>query len=320
VYTKIDELIWKDKTLKEISVEARLLFIYFLSCQHRNVLGVYYIPKFYIQADLGYPFERVSEGLGELLGKGFITYDEGSETVFVHNFLKYNPLQNANQVKGAINILSTIPKTPLFIDLLDAIKSFDFNGSEDLEEAINKYIKTNKIERVSKGLGKGLETVSKQEEVEEEVKEEVEEEEKTVKFSDENSGSDSNNKIPYQEIMDLYNNILGHRLSKTKTLSTSRKKKIKLRYKENLNSIEKWEELFNIALASPFLLGKNEKGWKATFYWFIENDNNYLKVLEGNYKSSKPFKKTNKNNNFHGFQSGADYSEEELNNKLGLVN
>jgi len=132
--------------------------------------------------------------------------------------------------------------------------------------------------------------------------------------------SDSNNKIPYQEIVDLYNKILGDRLSKTKMLNTSRKKKIKLRYTENLNSIEKWEELFNIALSSPFLLGENEKGWKATFYWFIENDNNYLKVLEGNYKSSKSPKKTNKNNSFHGFQNGMDYSEEELNEKLGLVN
>ena len=176
MYTKIDELIWKDKTLKELSIEARLLFIYFLSCHHRNILGIYYIPLFYIQADLGYPFETVSKGLGELLGKGFVTYDEPSETVFVHNFLKYNRLENEKQVKGAITVLSTVPKTPLFIEFLDTLKDSNFNDYEDLEEAVNRYIKANKIERVSKGLGKGFETLSKQEEVEVEVEVEVEEE------------------------------------------------------------------------------------------------------------------------------------------------
>ena len=37
------------------------------------------------------------------------------------------------------------------------------------------------------------------------------------------------------------------------------------------------------ASETPFLLGANERGWRATLDWLIANDTNYLKVLEGKY-------------------------------------
>ena len=180
MFTKIDELMWKDIKFKKLSIESKLLFVYLLSCQHRNVLGLYNLPKYYIQGDILYPIERVTKGLDELSSNGFIRYDEGSETVLVKNFLKYNPLDNANQVKGAAKVLKTIPKTPLFYDLLDNIKSSDIKRSDELSKAINKYLKANGFERVTKGLPEPMgeqEEVEVEEEVKEEVKEEVEEKE-----------------------------------------------------------------------------------------------------------------------------------------------
>lgn len=38
--------------------------------------------------------------------------------------------------------------------------------------------------------------------------------------------------------------------------------------------------------ASDFLMGKNKKGWQATFDWFIK-PNNFPKVLDGNYDNKK---------------------------------
>ena len=34
---------------------------------------------------------------------------------------------------------------------------------------------------------------------------------------------------------------------------------------------------------SAFCNGKNDRGWMASFDWFIENGNNWLKVYEGKY-------------------------------------
>ena len=37
----------------------------------------------------------------------------------------------------------------------------------------------------------------------------------------------------------------------------------------------------------PFLEGQNDRGWVATFDWIIANDNNAVKVLEGNYPNAR---------------------------------
>ncbi len=47
-------------------------------------------------------------------------------------------------------------------------------------------------------------------------------------------------------------------------------------------SMEQIKQCFELAEASSFLKGKNERGWRASFDWLISN-NNMAKVLEGNY-------------------------------------
>lgn len=42
-----------------------------------------------------------------------------------------------------------------------------------------------------------------------------------------------------------------------------------------------------LAQESPFLRGDNDRGWKADFDWFIANETNVAKVLEGKYESRK---------------------------------
>lgn len=41
------------------------------------------------------------------------------------------------------------------------------------------------------------------------------------------------------------------------------------------------------ASAIPFFVGSGERGWKGDFDWFIENDTNYTKVLEGKYDGNR---------------------------------
>lgn len=208
MYTRIDELIWKDAKLKKISNESKLLFIYLLSCQHRNVLGLYNLPKYYVQGDLGYPLETVSKGLAELFINGFITYDDESETVLVNNFLKYNPLENANQVTGALKVMKTIPKTQLFYKLVDVIESSENERLGELKIGIEDYLESNGFERVIQTV---TITVPEQEEEEEEVKEEVSvsvKEEVTEKVKEKNKKI-SVFSSDIAEIVDHLNKVLG---------------------------------------------------------------------------------------------------------------
>ena len=99
--------------------------------------------------------------------------------------------------------------------------------------------------------------------------------------------------IPYQEIVNLFNEICIES-PKVTVLSEKRKDKIKQRYNE-LGGIEIFKEAFNKVNESDFLTGRSKDSWIVKFDWIMENDTNILKLLEGNYsngksKSSNPFK------------------------------
>ena len=65
-------------------------------------------------------------------------------------------------------------------------------------------------------------------------------------------------------------------------LTPWRVEKLKARLKEHA-FIKHWKEAIDKAMTSAFCRGKNDRGWKIDFSWFIENGNNYIKVLEGKY-------------------------------------
>jgi hypothetical protein len=75
-------------------------------------------------------------------------------------------------------------------------------------------------------------------------------------------------------------------------ITKSREVKLKTRYDEGL-FVQEVENIFREIEKSKLLLGKLEKpnpdhtNWKITFDWLIENDKNYLKVLEGNYRDKE---------------------------------
>ena len=73
---------------------------------------------------------------------------------------------------------------------------------------------------------------------------------------------------------------------KLRNVSEQRKKAIAARWKEYKQNIDTFRELFEIAEASSFLKGKNQKNWTADFNWLM-NSENMAKVLEGKY-NDKP--------------------------------
>lgn len=88
---------------------------------------------------------------------------------------------------------------------------------------------------------------------------------------------------PYKEVVSLYNDICISlpRVQDSRPLSSSRKRHIKARFSAG-TTIDDFKEAFRKAEKSPFLKGRNERGWKANFDWFIQN-NNICKVIEGQY-------------------------------------
>ena len=88
-------------------------------------------------------------------------------------------------------------------------------------------------------------------------------------------------------IRELYNSVCGSypRLVK---MSEARKKAIRARLRAGY-TVEDFQKLFEMAEASAFLKGKNNRNWSATFDWLVA-DSNMAKVLDGNYTDRKSAK------------------------------
>jgi hypothetical protein len=75
-------------------------------------------------------------------------------------------------------------------------------------------------------------------------------------------------------------------LSKTREITGKRRDKLKLRFSQE--SFKQFKMILDAIAQQPFCLGVNNRGWKVTLDWLIENDTNFIKVLEMRYRDDKP--------------------------------
>lgn len=102
-------------------------------------------------------------------------------------------------------------------------------------------------------------------------------------YKEENSPSVSNT---MEDIQNLFNSVCIF-FEPCSVITKTRMEKIKLLLKKY--SYEDIRNVFEKANGSDFLLGKNDRGWKASFDWLIDIDN-FVKVKEENYKSASTYK------------------------------
>lgn len=260
-YTKIDELMWSDPKFCSLSDDGKLLFVYLVSCRHRNIIGLYYLPEPYAAFDLKWDSKRFSKGLAELLEMGLVKYNFNSNMVMIINFLKYNPLENPNQVKGAVKALAVLPPNGLDSTFLNGIISLNKPFMKPLVELLE--------ERLSK---------------QEDVKEDVDEEEDVTEDGEELSivvQSTTSESIPYDSILNLFHEIC-ITLPQVKVLSDKRKKALKARWKESKSDIATFELIFSKVHQSDFLSGRNGRWTGCNFDWILKQEN-FIKIGEGNY-------------------------------------
>ena len=91
-------------------------------------------------------------------------------------------------------------------------------------------------------------------------------------------------RIEYTSLMDTFNSMFDGKLPKVTSMTDKRKRSVKARAAEHgKNAIM---TVFQNVLASPFLLGHNDKNWSCDFDWIFRSTN-FIKILEGNY-NGKP--------------------------------
>ncbi len=232
------------------------------------MLGIYESSIKKISFETGIPSNTITDALKKFEFNGKVKYS--NNYVILVNFMKHQNF-NPNMMKSAIDVYNNLPNelkdNSINVDKSDYLKGF---------ETLLKHF--------------GM--VSKYE-VEEEYEVEDEENNNLIDYSSKNSKElseiISKNKKDYEAIKAIWNRFADKTgIPKITTISQPRKEKLKGRFKNKDFDILK---ILSKATEQEYLL---ENTW-FTFDWMIENDNNFVKVLEGNYKVKA---KTNEQVNF----------------------
>lgn len=105
-YGVVSPKFWIGDTGKALrgNAPAQVLALYLMTCPHANMIGVFHCPVLYMAHETGLGMEGALKALQSLIEAGYCTYDEASETVFVHRMAAYQVAEalkpGDNRVKG----------------------------------------------------------------------------------------------------------------------------------------------------------------------------------------------------------------------------
>lgn len=71
-------------------------------------------------------------------------------------------------------------------------------------------------------------------------------------------------------------------------MTENRKVMVKARVRQCKGDVKTLYRVIDIAMASDFMNGNNKKGWVSKFDWIFGNEQNFAKVLEGNFNNTEP--------------------------------
>ncbi|MDR3898275.1 MAG: hypothetical protein Q3X95_03325 [Duodenibacillus sp.] len=186
-YRKIDPRIWNDEKFSSLSHEAQRMFFFVLTHPSMTALGAFRISKSGMADELGLDTKGFAQPFAELLEKGLVKYDERAFLLFAPNFLKYNPPENPNVIKGWVGSIDLLPECPLLLSVLERAKTSASStdaGSKAFENTLGRVVET-----LSKLFAKPSPKSMANQEQEQEQEQEIKEKEKKEKPARETAGA-----------------------------------------------------------------------------------------------------------------------------------
>lgn len=150
-YQKIHSQLWHDEKICRLSDNAKLLFLYILSCPHSNSIGIFVLKKGYICSDLDWNTRQLKNPFEELIAKNLILYDETVNLLCIPGHLKHNPIENENQAKAASKNIQALPLSSLYQRVLKLLhKPYHKQLRELLQEQYREQIPEPETETLQK--------------------------------------------------------------------------------------------------------------------------------------------------------------------------
>ncbi|MEI4831711.1 DnaD domain protein [Bacillus sp. FJAT-53711] len=108
VYRNVQMNFWQDDFVLDLTPEERYFYIYLLTCSKTTQCGIYPLPKRLAEMETGYNRETVEKLLQRFIDYGKILYDAETKELYILNWVRYNPVTNANVEKCVLRELKTV--------------------------------------------------------------------------------------------------------------------------------------------------------------------------------------------------------------------
>ena len=311
-YAYIHTTTWQDKKFRQLSESAKMLYIAMLTAPNSNMIGLYEWPVAYALHDLGdWDREKFFSCLAEIEELGMARYDSENEVLFIHNFLKHNPLTSIKQVVGGAKYLKALPRSPLLRDFAQAWSEFveaPFRKSLEGRTDDNAKRSLREIDRIASEIQELLRETGYESPMDTLSDEEIQPSDTPIDnpvpvpghgqvpepvHGHENGPEDdeaASAPVSIGKVLTLWNDTLGPLgFFQVKKVTPAREKAFRARLNAapERKTPEWWESVIGRLAVSNFMLdsAKKKANW-LTFDWLL-SENNIVKVLEGKYDNDR---------------------------------
>lgn len=301
-YRKIDTRIWNDRKFRELDDKSKLAFFLVLTHPDTNQLGMLRSRSVALAMELGWHPDVMSDAILTLCRMDMLMVDDKAGFIFIPNFLKYNPPNGPNAVKGWAGLIDLMPECDLLSRALVYLKPTIFGLSEGVRSAIPDDVKNAISHAIQDGITDDKEMPSRIQEQEQEQDISITSNDVIVETAVSDPPASDSEKVekpktgidcPYQKIIADYNEILGPYLGMCQKLTPTRQKAVQARWRDCMKDgdfktqdegIAYFRRYFEYIKTCDFLMGNNGRDWRADFDWIFKQQN-YTKICEGKYLS-----------------------------------
>lgn len=282
-FRKVQVDYWQDDFTLHLTPEEKFFYIYLMTNTKSNQVGCYALPKKVIEFETGYNRETVEKLVKRFVEYGKINYSDESSEILIKNWHKYNWTKSPKVFECIKGEYESVKSIEFKYFLYEKMMEFGYS----LETVPKPYPYT--MDTLSKDYGEEEEKEEEKEQEEEQEKEKEEEgafaPEEIVSEEVDRTEPEKYTHDPYKTVKDHWN-ALDKNIPKIEVIKYGTQRYNMLRARINEHGLSVVIKAIDSVNLSDFLKGY-ATSFTITFDWFIR-PNNFLKVLEGNYKNKEP--------------------------------
>lgn len=107
-FTKVSPAVWRSKRFLALEDAGKVLYLYYLTCDHQNTTGCFRLPDAYASADLNWTADKYVEQREKLSTADLIAFNADDSFIYVCRWFKHCPPTNDNHAKGIIKQIAEI--------------------------------------------------------------------------------------------------------------------------------------------------------------------------------------------------------------------